>query len=174
MNEIEEFLKRAAAMRARQQASAPTPPRQAPPPAPPPPRTTPLAPLASRMQADLVEEAEVIDAEELTGSDVSQHVARYLDSGSFRERSSHLGETIKGSDEIIESHLHETFEHRLGQLGATTARAEDSTLDQDEAAAQAALAKPTTFDLRSLFQSPQNLRNAIILSEVLNPPRDRW
>lgn len=176
MNEIEEFLKRAAAMRARQQGAQASPPRQpaAPAPAPPPQRPAPLSPLSRRSQSDIVEDAEVIDAEEVDIEGVSRSVARHLDNSAFRERSTHLGERIKSADEAIESHLHETFEHRLGTLGGKTAQAEDSALDDDENTARQAAASSTQFDLRSLLQSPQSVRNAIILSEVLNPPYDRW
>ena len=175
MNEIEEFLKRAAAMRARQQQGAPaTPPRQSAPPAPPPPqRPAPLSSL-SRRSADIVEDAEVIEVDEVDIDDVAKSVARHLDSSQFQDRTSHLGERIKSADEAIESHLHETFEHRLGALGAKTAAAADSTLDEEENAARTGASTPAQFDLRSLLQSPQSLRNAIILSELLNPPHDRW
>lgn len=173
MNEIEEFLKRAAAMRARQQgaaAPAPTPPRSAP--------TRPPQSTASirRPPTTSVQDAEVIEAEEVTvGDDVAEHVARHLSSRTFSERASHLGEDIKAADEVLESHLHETFEHKLGSLGATTARADDSTLDEDELqAAKAAQPPSSAQSLLNMLRSPQNLRNTIILSEILNPPYSRW
>ena len=171
MNEIEEFLKRAAAMRARQQGAQPAPPPQ--PLAPPTPRV--LSPLSARMPTSDVQDAEVIEAEEVTGDDVSDYVTRHLDSGLFKQRASQLGADVKSADEVIESRLHQTFEHRLGSLGASTARAEDSSLDDDETAAALALAAQSApMSFAELLRSPQSLRNAIILSEILNPPRNRW
>lgn len=179
MSEIDEFLKRAAAMRARQQSAQPSPPaagRQ-----PPPPPTGSQRPALRRMpQDEIVLDAEVVQADAVSGDQIANYVSRHLDTGLFRERSSHLGEAVKSTDEAIESHLHATFEHRLGQLGGTTSRAEDSSLDEDEnvasAAALAVLRRTdtATMDFQALIRSPQNLRNAIILAEILNPPRDRW
>jgi len=169
MNEIEEFLKRAAAMRARQQQGAQ--PTAARPSAPPPPPSAP--PLSARLPTSIVQDAEVIEAEEVTGDDVANYVTRHLDSGLFKQRAAQLGSEIKSADEAIEAHLHQTFEHRLGQLGGSTARADDSSLDDDETAAAAAKA-PATTSFADLLRSPQNLRNAIILSEIFNPPRHRW
>jgi hypothetical protein len=167
MNEIEEFLKRAAAMRARAAAKSATPPTRTAPPAPP-----PMPPIPK----SLVQDAEIVEAEPVSGDDVAELVAKHLDSRSFLDRASRLGSSVKSTDEVIESHLHETFEHRLGQLGATTARAQESTLDDDERAAAIAAAKgkvaPTS--LAAQLRSKNSLRNAIILSEILNPPNSRW
>lgn len=199
MNEIEEFLKRAAAMRAQQKAGqgqrpgpqgapaqrppAGTQPANAPSGSAPPTargplvtnRPTAIAPLSQRSKLDVVLDAEVIEEEPVSGDDVADYVARHLDAGLFKERSSHLGESIKHSDEAIEARLHQTFEHRLGQLGPGTPRAEDSTLDEEEMAAlRLAKAAARPADLRTLLQSPLHLRNAIILAEVLNPPTHRW
>ncbi len=175
MNEIEEFLKRAAAMRARQPGAQPAPPRPPVSPPPTPLREAPVAPLSRFAPSAEVQDAEVVEAEEVTGDQVSAYVSRHLDSGLFKERASHLGEVVRSTDEAIESHLHETFEHRLGRLGASTARAEDSTLDDEEtAAAKAASVQVPALTFSALLRSPQNLRNAIILSEILNPPHIRW
>jgi hypothetical protein len=181
MNEIEEFLKRAAAMRARQQgvapATPPAPPVQAPPAAPLASPLNPIArsaPLHTRLSNLEVQDAEVIEAEEVSGDDVADYVTRHLDSSKFSQRASRLGSDIKSSDEDIEAHLHQTFEHRLGQLGASTTKAEDSVLDEEENAARTAAAAITRISLGAMLRSPQSLRNAIILSEVLNPPHHRW
>lgn len=181
MNEIEEFLKRAAAMRARQQQAAGAP-RPATPPAPtPPPARAPLAPLTNRLpqssvrDLEPIEEAEVIEADAVSGDDVAADVERHLDVSGFRDHISHLGESIKSSDEAIEAHLHQTFEHRLGTLGGRTETAEDSTLDDDENAAKTGPVRASTAaDLREQIRSPGQIRNLIILSEILTPPHDRW
>jgi hypothetical protein len=181
MNEIEEFLKRAAAMRARQQGVAPATPAAPPVQAPvAPPLASPLNPLArsvplpTRLSNLEVQDAEVIEAEEVSGDDVADYVTRHLDSSKFSQRASRLGSDIKSSDEGIEAHLHQTFVHRLGQLGAATTQTEESILDEDENAARAAASAISPVSIATMLRSPQSLRNAIILSEVLNPPHHRW
>ena len=174
MNEIEEFLKRAAAMRARQQGAA-QPPAQPSPPVRQPVQQRVATPLSARVGPADVLDAEVIEADAVTGDDVSDYVARHLDSSSFTQRASRLGAEVKAVDEVVETHLHETFEHRLGQLGTTTARAADSSLDEDEnLAAAAATRPPAGVSIQDLIRSPQNLRNMIILSEILTPHSNRW
>jgi len=171
MSEIEEFLKRAAAMRARQAQQTARPPVA---PVRPTPQPARLVELAE------VEDAEVVEAEEVSGDDVAELVNRHLDTGAFRERASHLGESVKSADEGFESHLHQTFEHRLGSLGASTSAAEDSVLDDDENQAKAANAKDSvkraesSQEILTLLRSPQALRNAIIMAEIITPPRERW
>ena len=163
MSDIEEFLKRAAAMRA-QQAQQRSPQR-------PPQRVQPVPqPVVYVPQ---VLDAEILEVDEVSGDDVAADVQRHLDTSSFQFRAQQLASDVRSSDDAIESHLHAAFVHRLGALGATTSAAEDSTLDSEENAAKARAA-PATVDIAALLRSPQHIRNAIILSEVLNPPEHRW
>jgi hypothetical protein len=176
MNEIEQFLKRAAALRAQQARQAqqrgpqerPLQPQRAPQPA----RTPAPPPAAPQPRTANVVDAEVIEADEVSGADVAAYVQRHLGASQFQERASHLAERVRSSDEVFEAHLHETFEHRLGRLGPATSRAEDSTLDAEEQAAKAKSVTPN--ELARLIQSPQGIRNAIIVSELLNRPEHRW
>jgi hypothetical protein len=161
MSEIEEFLKRAAAMRAQQAQQRTQRPPQ---------RVQPVTPVVYVPQ---VLDAEVLEAEEVSGDDVAAEVQRHLDTSSFQARAQKLASDVRSADEAIESHLHEAFEHRLGALGTSTSVAEDSTLDSEENAAKAPPAS-TGFNIAALLRSPQDIRNAIILSEVLNPPEHRW
>jgi hypothetical protein len=64
------------------------------------------------------------------------------------------------------------FEHDLGQLGARTSSAADSTLDDDSPGQQRKPAQPTNY--LELLQNPTSIRHAIILSEILDRPLDRW
>jgi hypothetical protein len=89
--------------------------------------------------------------------------------------SSPLAVNVRASDDAIEAHMHEVFEHKLGQLGTTTSMVKDSTLDVEEEAAKAAQAtQAMQVDLRAMFRSPQDIRNAILFSEIINPPHHRW
>jgi hypothetical protein len=166
MSEIEEFLKRAAALRAQQaQQRAPQPARLA-------------APLATLQRSTPppsdaeVMDAEVIATDDVSGDDVAAYVQRHLSPSEFQMRAGQLAERIRSADEQFESHLHKAFEHKLGQLGAVTSRAEDSTLDVEEEAAKAIPVSPS--DLVRIICSPQGIRNAIVVSELLNRPEHRW
>jgi hypothetical protein len=77
---------------------------------------------------------------------------------------------IDRAGDQMDQHLREVFEHKLGQLGSSTSRTEDSVLDDDEKTA----ATPRRASLRSLLRSPQSIRNAIVLSEIINRPQERW
>jgi hypothetical protein len=162
--DIEEFLRRAA--QRREGKSAPAPPRQ--PPRPQPPRPEPRV-----LEAELIEEIEIVQPDILSGESVEAHVAQHIGSSGFAERLSHLGEDVDTADDRMEAHLHGYFEHDLGQLGAKTSVAEDSTLDDDSPAGMKD-EPPSTTDFAKLLANPASLRDAIIVSEIFKRPEDRW
>jgi len=160
--DIEDFLRRAA--QRRQQKSASSSQQQ-----PPLPRQRQLE---RAVEPEIIVEAvEVVEPDILRGETVAQHVTEHIESSGFGERLSHLGEEVDRSDDRMEAHLHEVFEHELGQLGTQTSVAEDSTLDDDST-----VTKPEepALDILSMLSKPDSIQNAIILSEVLNRPENRW
>ena len=165
--DIEEFLRRAAQRRAQQQKPRPqTPPPQAQRPKPAPPRP------AEILHAEIIDDIEIIEPDVLQGGSVEAHVKQHIRDGVFDEELSHLGEDVDKSDDRMEAHLHEYFEHDLGALGARTSAAADSSLDDDSPGQRRPPVKPT--DYLALLQNPASIRQAIILSEILTRPSDRW
>ena len=171
--DIEEFLRRAAQRRAKQQqpAQPPIKPPQGPPtqmrrPQPAPPRPVQIT------QAEVIDEVEIVEPHVLSGTTVEAHVEDHMRAGVFDERLSRLGEDVDRSDDRMEAHLHEVFEHELGTLGARTAKAADSSLDDDSPGQKRKPVKPTNY--LELLQNPTSVRHAIILSEILARPLDRW
>ncbi|WP_254513683.1 hypothetical protein [Anatilimnocola floriformis] len=173
-DEVEEFLRRAAARRA--QAEAKRREQQQPAkPAPPPqqPQRQPLVqrqPLAQRapVQAEpLVEiiDAEVADTSSSFNSSVSQHLRGTTE---IARHASSLGAEVDQADDRLEARLHKTFDHQLGQLKDTTTAA---PVKQPMQTSDALLA---SMNLTRLLSNAQSIRNAIILSEVLNRPESRW
>lgn len=162
--DIEEFLRRAA------QRRAPQPPPASPPPQPT--RQVQMLDDADVVDADVVEAYPVEDPGILTGHDVGAHVAQHIDTADFGERISHLGEVVDNADDRMEAHIHGFFEHKLGDLGAHTSRAADSTLDDDSPSqgGPADKQKIPAFNIQRLLSSPASIRDAIILSEVLRKP----
>lgn len=113
-------------------------------------------------------EAEIVPAQPVHDSGVSSHVQQHLDTEKFDERASHMGEHVGLADEKMEAHLHEEFDHVLGKLQDTSQGVEEpSTADQP-----AVSLTPT--DIVHMFHSPHTVRQAILMSEILKRPEDRW
>ena len=175
-NEVEEFLKRVARMRAeaeaqarggQQQRPAPPPPPQPIVPSPQPPSTFSSAPQSLDYPSPV--EAEVVDAELAeTGDGVTRHVTEHLrGTEQIAEHTRHFGEVVDRADDKLEAHLHQVFDHQVGRLRKSAT---------DVAAAAASDVKRTGFtagSIAGMLQSPDNIRNAIILGEILRRPDDR-
>ena len=94
----------------------------------------------------------------------------------FARRISSLGTNVEQSDDRMEAHLHDAFAHDLGQLGTRTSPPAASILDADDHPA-----KPTPAavpgggsGLLAMLYDDRQLRNAIILSEILRRPEHLW
>lgn len=169
-DEVEEFLRRAAARRAaaeakrrEQQQTAAQAPRQAP---------VERRPLVERpapvVQAEpLVEivEAEVADTGSRFNTSVSQHLRGTTE---IARHAASLGAEVDQADDKLEARLHRTFDHQLGALKDTTTAAPVREAQQTPEALLASM------NLSKLLSNAQSIRNAIILSEVLNRPEQRW
>lgn len=176
-DEVEEFLRRVAQLRAQAEAQARAqqqrpgfqPPQQQPPPqrmTPPPARLVPAQEEVVYLEPA---QAEVVDAElaEL-GDDVGRHVAQHLRGPQeIAEHARHLGEEVDQADDKLESHLHQTFDHQLGRLRKTAS---------DTAAVEHVKPAPdvTIGDIRTMLASPASIRDAIVMAEILRRPEDRW
>ncbi len=160
--DIEDFLRRAAERRAPQ-----------PPPANRPPQPPPTIQVLD--DDDIVDAYIVEDPGILSGHDVADHVSQHINTADVGERLSHMGEEIDHADDRMEAHLHGYFEHKLGDLGAKTSRASDSTLDDDnEGQAAPPPKKMTAFNIRKLLSTPASIRDAIVLGEIFGKPESRW
>ena len=96
----------------------------------------------------------------------------------FTRRSEDLGEEVAQADREIDQHLHQVFDHRVSQLelvpgeAAAPPAATFETSETTEAAPVASL--PVAVGLLDLIGSPESLRQAIILNEILQRPEHRW
>jgi hypothetical protein len=182
--ELEEFLKRSSASRPDATAKRPAP-------APRAPVATERRPRGTRRKSEEREKrrpapAATIPAQKSTPaslvnlreSDLTKdraaeplgHVVPSIDTRDISERASHLGNLESASP--LQDHLKQTFSHRVGTL---TAAPTDNLAAQNRAAAAAAAATGTkqTLPVAALL-SGGNLRNAIILNEILQRPEERW
>ena len=166
---VEASLRRAAARRAQAEAKRRAEQQQAQQQAarPLPQRPAPIARAPLQPVEDVVE---IIDAEEADttsrfSSTVSQHMRGTTE---IARHAASLGAEVDQADDKLEARLQRTFDHKLGQLKDTTTAA---TPQQIKQAADTAV---TPLQIKGLLANPQSIRNAIVLSEILNRPEDRW
>jgi len=172
-DEVEEFLRRAAARRAQAEAKRREQQQQASQPGPPPVQRQPLVqrPASIAQSLPQVEPlVEIIEAEEAdTSSRFSSSVARHLSGTTeIARHASSLGAEVDQADDKLQARLSKTFDHQIGQLKDTTTAA---PVKQAMQSSETLLA---SMNLTRLLSNAQSIRNAIILSEVLNRPEHRW
>ncbi|MEM8679829.1 MAG: hypothetical protein AAGF97_10795 [Planctomycetota bacterium] len=94
-----------------------------------------------------------------------------------------LAQDLSQADERVEAHLQEVFDHDLGQLAKTTTdRAGDevilegtdaatweSTADRDRR--RSAAIRDRSARVIEMLRDPDHVRDAIIIGEILNPPK---
>jgi hypothetical protein len=154
-SEIEEFMRRAAERRGRQSQRAEAPPRK---------------PVEKPVVAEVVKDAPI-------GSAVVEHVQEYLNTGEFAQRSNKLGGEVTQEVAQLDERLHNVFDHQLSSLAsqpgessvATTAQG--SPLPEDQVAGMLPV---TAAGITALLSDPENIRQAIILNEILRRPEERW
>jgi hypothetical protein len=173
-DEVEEFLRRVAQMRAQAEAQARAQQqRPKPQPAPPPPRPAAPPPPARLVPArqEMVPlepvEVEIVDAELAEiGDSVGRHVTQHLrGTEQIAEHTRHLGEEVDQADDKLESHLHQVFDHQLGKLKKTASTTAAAPYDSPAS---------DMSELLQMLRSPKSVRDAIVMAEVLRRPDDRW
>ncbi len=129
-----------------------------------PPAPAPATQDASRRD---VMTAEAV-AEPVTGDDVAAHVDQYLDPKRVTARSDRFGEEVALADDHLDAHQRELFGQgpRSGlsasRLGTATAAA--------PTAPSARTVNCIAQDVAALVRSPQNIRAAFVLGEILRRP----
>jgi hypothetical protein len=163
-DEIDKFLRQAAEGRAR----GDRPPRPA------------AQPAASRPPAAPVP-AKALDEDdaEAVGDQVVKHVQQYLDTGEFSRRGKQLGEEVAQADEDFEQKAKQKFGHEVGHLAKKRGEAAKPPEPVEAVAVEDLSGAPSvttavTSDLTEWFSRPELITQAIIMSEILQRPEDRW
>ncbi len=171
MDELEQFLKQAAARRAQGQGGQP---QRRPAAAPQPP--------VQFIEPEIVE-PEILDvpsADPYEANLTSVPSRQLPSSAKFQQRSAQMGQREQLADDMMEQHLHDTFDHDVGSLagGSTTVA---SSYDESEYAEEDVtpyvndeVFKPLADTLIEMLRNPTSIQHAIILNEVLQRPTDRW
>ena len=151
--DIEEFLRRAAERRQQQKQGGGQPP-----------------PAAQRRasQQPLVEEIEVVYQAEpidqaFDSQSIDEHVKNHLDTNEIVQHAENLGERIQSVDDAVADRLTRKFDHEVGQLD-----------DSPSFARASEVAGPKSSNiveqLVEMLRRPESVKQAVILSEILNRP----
>jgi hypothetical protein len=161
-DEIDEFLRRAAEKKQQQPAAAEAVRRISHP-------TAPLAQRAEPVAAEVIRERPV-------GGVVGEHVQKYLDEKQFTQRAAKLGGEVAAADTKIEQHLKDVFDHGISRLAAKGGEtAAPPTIMPTDVFQEELPALPAAgAGFAALLSNINNLRQAIVLNEILQRPADRW
>jgi hypothetical protein len=157
-DEVRDFLQRASERRS--ESRPPSPPQE------------PARPTR-RLQPQSIEivDAEVVD-DPPTGAGVRSHVSQHLNTRDFDQRAAQMGQGEK-NDRAMQSHMHKVFDHQLGSLAP--AATSDPPMPQDDSqGSDNSNSAGTAQGLIALLRDPSQVRQAIIMNEILRRPEDRW
>ncbi|MCA9240280.1 MAG: hypothetical protein KDA37_08775 [Planctomycetales bacterium] len=109
-----------------------------------------------------------LEPEAPAGESLSDHVQRHithLQESQLAEQAAHLGEQVALADDKVQARLDAKFKHRLGSIKS---REEEPTL--------AVVVEPGVGpdQIAAMLASPESIKTAIILNEILQRPTDRW
>ena len=147
--DIEEFLKRAAERRKQQlQGQAP-------------------AQRPSQRPQEVISEVEIVKAAPRPKREqgIAESVRSHINTSDIAEHAEHLGERIQNVDERVADRLGQKFDREVAHL-------HDGEMVTDQTHPQAGLspASPAAEELIQMLSSPQTLRQAILVSEILRRP----
>jgi hypothetical protein len=101
---------------------------------------------------------------------VADHVAENVISAvdQIRNEVSHLGDRVAQADRQFSTQLQQKFDHEIGTLGDRHAERM-----QDQQQPVAAPVNPAV-QIANLLASPDGMRQAVVINEVLRRPEERW
>ena len=179
-DEIGEFLRRAAKGRAGQPERPAAPEAGQPAQAGLPPR--PVQPRAQagrpqqRRPAQRPVQAQVVEPQRPpVGEGVKEAVEKDLNTSVFQQRAQSLGEETRQTRQTTEQRLHKKFDHELGSLEAEShKRAKSATKAKEPAAEPLAVPATSAAGFAALLANVDNVRQAVVLNEILQRPEHRW
>lgn len=163
MSDLEKFLQQAAErMKERmreQQAGRPTPQR--------------AAPVRQRERsAPRVEEPEILDAELIDPEPVRKPVRQRSEQlSSIGQRKAPVTDSVDQADERMSEHMHQVFDHSLGQLSQKKMAAVNdvspvASIDLTNQSSVVDRREQINSPLIAVLQQPENLRAAFIVGEI--------
>ena len=160
VNEIDQFVRQAAQRRA-EGGRRPAAQRQG-----GRPQANPRRPAAAQPPVEAVP-AELLQPVADESGSVAEHIRTRVASKNVGTLSSRRMESeVDQADENLEERVHEVFDHKLGRLSGTpgeTAKESGAAIPHTAAAGMAAM-----------LTDPASIRQAIVLTEILQRPEHRW
>jgi hypothetical protein len=156
-DEIDDFLRRVSGRRGTERPTVAAP-------APKPKR--PETPL----QAEIVDDA----ADEPVGAQVGKQVEKYLDTGEFTRRTSQLGGDVAQADAETDQRLKQVFSREVSQLAKKPGEAAAPPAPDESTVAPQIAAAVAPAGLFALLGDAEGIRHAVVISEILRRPEDRW
>ena len=160
--DIEEFLRQAAERRKQQKQSNQ-------PPASDRPQSSPPVEQYANRQSEDVCEAEVVEPtiieDDLRSGSVGSHVQSHLAAGRVSEHAEHLSDSIRHSSERVDRQVHRHLDHELGQI-----KKGETITDDQLAQSMGDDVSPDAIQLIQMLSTPQTVRQAILVAEVLRRP----
>ncbi len=156
-DEITEFLRRAA----QGQGAEPQPPQAA----PPPPRPVRQRPSVA---------AQPVEAEIVAEDRGSRAVGAGIDTSKFDRRDRQLGDEVIDADQVLDERVHDVFDHDISDLAQTRGTAESATPSKAASKRRTEIPPTAAAGFAAMLSNADNIRQAIIISEILNRPLDRW
>lgn len=101
---------------------------------------------------------------------VSDHVAmhvQHLKESQLAENAARLGSEVALADDKVKARLEAKFEHNLGKI----ARSEEIP---SQGQRESPVSSFSADQITAMLSSPEGMRNAVILNEILQRPADRW
>jgi len=129
-------------------------------------------------EAEVLAEAEIVEDQPL-GEGLRRHVGEYIEPERLGRDSSQLGDEVARTDSRVGDHLREVFDHDVSRLAKKPGEsARPTTAGEEELAATpltAADVRPVAaVGLAAMLGNVENLRQAIVINEILQRPIDRW
>ncbi|MBN2581066.1 MAG: hypothetical protein JXB10_18935 [Pirellulales bacterium] len=155
-DEIDEFLRRATQRKPRPQQAVR-------------PRRQPAAIPQQAVEGPV--QAEVVAARPVSGG-LDKHLQQFArEKKEFEERAAHLGDEVAQADDKLTAHLKEKFTHKLGKLER---RSEEPAAPPSPAGVLFPHALPAAAGFAALLSHADSLRQAVVLTEILHRPVERW
>jgi len=162
MDEIEQFLRQAAAKVAKQNQ----------PPAQPPPRQQPPQRQQRPAQDIQYVEPEIIEAEPVRPRDLSSVSSRHVQTQGFDQRAAQRGTREQRADDLTDARLHQKFDHKVSELSGDSAQLASDYDDIDEQPASTVAPTNIADQIVKMLCTPNSVQQAIILNEILRRPED--
>lgn len=112
-------------------------------------------------------DADIILAEPVHQS-VTAHVQSDIDTTDLTGHAKHLGQQVGQADDKMDARVHQKFDHDISQID------DEPSVWDTAPAASAGGGAGLASEVAAMLRSPNSIRQAVILSELLSRPEDRW